>query len=340
MLSMLAQELGFREKEMFKQITQISQITTSSVERETFVMSSAKQIFTIMTVMLAFVFMTLPVKALDGRYEQFEGLTEGSNEITVKVPRGTINVNVYKPSSFTADSPVWVVIHGARRNVGRHIGFDYYSVWAPLAEKYGALLILPEFTKDKWPTSWQFQTGNVRTPRLHKISQRNQGFAVVHKAFRKAVRLSGSNQRKFSIYGHGAGGQWVQRYVLHSGGRYIKRAVAANPGWYMLPDYEYRFPYGLKGNPIAKSTLRRAFATDMVLLLGQNDVSHSAPLRTNAVTIQRGRNRFDRGHFYFSRAKLDARKLRARFSWHLEEVPGAGHHNYEMADAAAEILSR
>jgi hypothetical protein len=27
----------------------------------------------------------------------------------------------------------------------------------------------------------------------------------------------------------------VQRYVLHSGGQYVERAVAANAGWYLLP---------------------------------------------------------------------------------------------------------
>ncbi len=271
--------------------------------------------------------------------DELSGLPQGDSEFQIEVPRGTVNVDVYKPTGFTQNSPVWVIIHGARRDVGRHIGYDYFSVWAPLAEKYGALLVMPEFTKAMWPTSWQFQTGNVRTAKLRAIAPRNQAFAVIHKAFQKAVQLSGSSKRKFSIYGHGAGGQMVQRYVLHSGGRYIKRAVAANPGWYMLPDYEYVFPYGLKGAPIAKSTLRRAFASDMVLLLGQNDVSHGDPMRKNAFTNAQGRNRFERGQFYFSRARSVARGLGARFNWHLHEVPGAGHQNSEMAASAAEIMA-
>lgn len=322
----------------------VTHVSHGSDNGEFLVMSIARQTINrlsrLLVLIISLCWIISPAHAFDGRYDNDEGLKTGSNEFTIEVPRGTINVNLYKPTGFTSNSPVWVVIHGARRDIGRHIGFDYYSVWAPLAEKYGALLVLPEFTADKWPTSWQFQTGNVRTPQMHAIAPRNQAFAVVHKAFAEAVRLSGSHQRKFSIYGHGAGGQFVQRYVLHSGGRHIKRAVSANPGWYMLPDYQYSFPYGLNGSPIAKSTLRRAFASDYVLLLGQNDISHGAPLRKNADTNAQGRNRYERGHFYFSRAQSVAAKLGARFSWHLDEVPGAGHHNDEMAASAAEILAR
>ncbi|GJM03878.1 MAG: hypothetical protein DHS20C08_23790 [Rhodomicrobium sp.] len=318
-------------------------MTTPRKERQLFMskaLKTASMIGMLSLAGMAGIMISQPAGAFERYQEQGDALSMGVDEFTVHVPRGEIIVNSYMPSGFTASSPVWVVIHGARRGVGRHIGFDYFSVWKPLAEKYNALLLLPEFTADKWPTSWQFQTGNVRTPKLHAIAPRNQGFAVVRKAFAKAVRLTGSQQRKFSLYGHGGGGQWVQRYMLHTGGHMIDRAIAANPGWYMLPDYQFTFPYGLRGNPIAKSTLRRAFAADMVLLLGQADVSHGDPMRKNASTNAQGRNRFERGHFYFDRSRRVAGRLGGRFNWHLHEVPGAGHENREMAGAAAMLLAR
>jgi hypothetical protein len=71
--------------------------------------------------------------------------------------------------------------------------------------------------------------------------------------------ISKYNRHRFSICGHGGGAQWVQRYVLHSGGRYIERAVAANPGWYLLPDNEFTYPYGLNKAPLPQATLRNAF---------------------------------------------------------------------------------
>ena len=138
--------------------------------------------------------------------------------------------------------------------------------------------------------------------------------------------------------GHGGGAQWVQRYVLHSGGRYIERAVAANPGWYMLPDDEFSYPYGIKGTPISPATLRGAFATDFVLLLGQADVQTGGVMRNNRETSAQGKTRFERGHFYFNRAAADAKRMGAKFGWHLREVPGAGHEDEDMAPPAAEAL--
>lgn len=281
-----------------------------------------------------------PAFGFDSRDQTIDELPVGTSEFKVNVPRGPVIVNVYRPRGFTADSPVWIVIHGARRNVANHIAYDYFDVWKPLAERNNALLLIPEFTKRKWPMSWQFQLGNVATPKLRRINKRNQGFAVIQHAFDIATRRTGSLQRKFHLYGHGAGGQWVQRYILHTGGHRVARAVAANPGWYLLPDYEYRFPYGLKGLPIANRMLRRAFSSDFVLLLGQDDVSHGDPLRKNAQTNAQGRNRFQRGHFYFARAQSAASRLGNRFAWRLHEVPGVDHNNRRMAPTAAEFFAR
>jgi len=262
----------------------------------------------------------------------------GEGEFRLVVKRGPVNVFTYRPKSFTANSPIWVVIHGQKRNVAEHSAFDYYDVWAPLAEKAGALLLVPEFVEQSWPTSWQFQFGNVMTKSLKPVPWDDSGFAVVEKAFHRAVAMSGSQRQRFSIFGHGGGAQWVQRYVLHSGGRYIERAVAANPGWYMLPDDEFTYPYGLKGTSITPATLRGAFATDFVLLLGQGDVQTGGVIRNNQETRAQGKTRFERGHFYFNRAASDAKRVGAKFAWHLREVPGAGHDDADMAPPAAELL--
>lgn len=270
--------------------------------------------------------------------EENKVIPAGEGQFRLVVKRGPVNVFTYRPKSFTPDSPIWVVIHGQKRDVAEHSAFDYYDVWAPLAEKAGALLLVPEFVEQSWPTSWQFQFGNVMTKSLKPVPWEDSGFAVVEMAFRQAVAMTGSHRQRFSIFGHGGGAQWVQRYVLHSGGRYIERAVAANPGWYMLPDDEFTYPYGLKGTSVTPATLRGAFGTDFVLLLGQDDVQTGGIIRNNRETSAQGATRLQRGHFYFKRAASDAKRLGTRFAWHLREVPGAGHDDQDMAPAAAEAL--
>ncbi len=78
----------------------------------------------------------------------------------------------------------------------------------------------------------------------------------------------------------------------------IDRAVAANPGWYMVPDYEFQFPFGLRGAPIEQATLRSAFACKFALLLGTDDVNY-ARLRNDPDALAQGKTRYDRGLFFF-----------------------------------------
>ncbi|OJW60400.1 MAG: hydrolase [Afipia sp. 64-13] len=269
---------------------------------------------------------------------QESAIPVGESEFRLVVKRGPVKIFTYRPKSFTADSPIWIVIHGARRNVAGHGSSSYYDVWQPLAERAGALLLLPEFTKQVWPTSWQFQFGNVRTPSLDPIPWKDTGFAVAEMAFRKAVAMTGSHRQRFFLYGHGGGAQWVQRYILQSGDRYVERAIAANPGWYLIPDDEFTYPYGLKGADIPQATLRQAFKTEFTLLLGQKDRRTTGIIRENRQTRAQGANRYERGHFYFRRAASIARRMGAPFAWRIHEVPGAGHDNAEMAPTAAELF--
>jgi hypothetical protein len=227
---------------------------------------------------------------------------------------------------------------GARRDSYRNLAFDYYDTWRPLAERYGAILLVPEFTSEKWPGSWAYNMGNVRSRSLRAKPWRQTAFYVVEEAFRMAARSLGSSRHKFSIFGHGAGAQFIQHYVLHSGCRMIDRAVAANVGWYLVPDNEFKYPFGLRGAPIAASKLRAAFSCNFTLLLGTADVNY-ARLRNDPDALKQGRTRYARGLFYYARARKIAARLGAHFRWRMDEVAGVGHEAARMAPAGAAILA-
>jgi hypothetical protein len=106
------------------------------------------------------------------------GVPVGAGEFEVDVPRGPVTVYTYRPAAATADSPIWIVMHGVRRDVGRHIAFDYYDSWERLAEQHGAVLLVPEFTEVKWPTFWNYTLGNIRTPDLRPIPWSHSSFHV------------------------------------------------------------------------------------------------------------------------------------------------------------------
>jgi poly(3-hydroxybutyrate) depolymerase len=263
-----------------------------------------------------------------------EALPVGEGVFQVEAPRGPVPIYTYRAAAFGAESPIWIIMHGVGRSAD-----DYFDVWRPFAEKHGALLLVPEFTSAKWPDSWRYALGNMTTSKRVNLPHRDWSITVVQKAFAQAVAMTGSRERGFYIYGHSAGGQFVHCYVMHTGGAGVKLAITANSGWYILPDGEYEFPYGLKGAPISQAMLRKAFATPMIILLGQEDTERGRNLRRVPETEVQGPHRLARGHFFYKRSANVAQRMGAAFDWRVVEVPGAGHRNDEMAPAAARLMA-
>ena len=59
--------------------------------------------------------------------------------------------------------------------------------------------------------------------------------------------VSPGTRRGYALYGHSAGGQFVHRYVAFADAPRMESAVAANSGWYTMPD-DGAFPYGWGGD--------------------------------------------------------------------------------------------
>jgi hypothetical protein len=118
----------------------------------------------------------------------------------------------------------------------------------------------------------------------------------------------------------------------------IDRAVAANPGWYLVPDHEFRYPFGLSGAPIGKAAVSNAFGCNFALLLGTADVNY-ANMRNDPDALAQGKTRYDRGQFYFRRSREAAARLGVGFNWRLREVAGIGHESSRMSPAGAALLA-
>lgn len=288
----------------------------------------------------AFLLLAAPVQGTETHFDALsQRMPIGDGAFDVDgVSRGPVTIYTYRPAAATRNSPIWVVMPGARRIASRHLAFDYYAAWQPLAEQYGAILLVPEFTAEKWPGVWTYNMGNATGRNLRPNPWRHTSFHVVEEAFRRAAHSLGSTRRKFSLFGHGAGSQFVQRYVLHSGCRMVDRAVAANPGWYLVPDQEFRFPFGLRDAPIRQAAVDNAFACRFTLLLGTRDVNY-ARMRNDPAARAQGKTRYERGHFFFGRAQRAAARSGVHFNWRLREVDGVGHEAARMAPAAAAVLA-
>jgi poly(3-hydroxybutyrate) depolymerase len=248
-----------------------------------------------------------------------------------------IPVWTFKPQNFGPDTPIVFVMHGASRNAD-----GYRDRWIGPATAHGFLIIAPEFSKAAFPGSRSYNLGNVGKRvdgKRVRLPESQWTFFVIDRIFHRVRAMTGTRRTAFALYGHSAGGQFVHRYMMMTGGARVHVAVAANAGWYTLPDETIAFPYGLKGTGLPEARLQQAFAKPMTILLGEEDTKQGPSLRQTPEAMQQGPNRLARGRFFFDAARRAAQGMGAPFDWRIATVPGVGHSNRRMAPAAAQAIA-
>ena len=245
-----------------------------------------------------------------------------------------LTVWYHRPAAATADSPVLFVIHGLGRNAE-----EYLSDWIEHADQKKFLLVVPEFSKTEFPGEEAFNSGNLFNAEGHPLPREQWSYSTIEPIFDAVRQPLGSTRNDYMIYGHSAGSQFVQRFLYFVPQARLTRAIAANAGWYMLPELTTEFPYGLKGTPVDAAALRMAFARPVVVLLGEADIDpNHAALRHTPEADAQGMDRFARGHYFFAKAKAVAESMQTPFNWTLATAPGIAHSNKGMAPFAVRQL--
>jgi hypothetical protein len=78
----------------------------------------------------------------------------------------------------------------------------------------------------------------------------------------------------------------------------------------------------------------------MTVLLGAEDRVITNPGLRRPEAMAQGEHRVERGDTFFETARHEALRLGVSSRWRLQTVPGAGHRERDMVDAAAEILAK
>lgn len=245
-----------------------------------------------------------------------------------------INVFTYRPEGDLKAMPILFVMHGVLRNAA-----DYRDNWIEIADKYGVLVVTPEFSKEHFPGSREYNLGGMFDKDGNQVEERFWAYSLIEPIFDRVLEMTGSEQTRYDIFGHSAGAQFTHRFFLFKDGLRARHVVSANAGWYTLPDFEIAFPYGLKNTAIDEEGLRNRLESRLLIQLGEedNDPKHKY-LRTTAEAMEQGAHRFERGHRFFERAQKTAEEQGVDFRWSIRTVPGVGHNNAKMASDIADYL--
>ena len=255
--------------------------------------------------------------------------------IEVRTPGGVEQkVVLGRPAGLAADRPVVFVMHGAGRDVGAE-----FDRWYGLAKERDFLLVLPEFSAEAFPGANGYSLGNVHDAQGRVRPRSTWSFEAIEAIFDDLRQRFGMTAEGYAVYGHAAGAQFVQRFLLHVPGARVTGAVAANAGWYTMPDFAVGWPYGLQDSAVSEEHLRRALQVPLTILLGAGDSNPDDPgLRRTPPALAQGPDRVARGHAFFDAGRAAAAERGIPFGWRLAVVPDSAHDPDRMAPAAVPYL--
>lgn len=226
-----------------------------------------------------------------------------------------------------------IVMHGDGRNAK-----DYRDAWAELIADRPLVVAAPEFSQSDFPGSSGYNQGGILAEDGSVRPRSSWTFAYIVAVFEQMRTRLGGRQATFDMFGHSAGAQFVHRYVELSPGPQLRRAVAANAGWYTMPDLGVAYPYGAGGAAQSLFDWPAAFAASLTVLLGDEDVLDDN-LRHDPHADAQGSTRWARGQTFFDTARGHARELDLPLHWQRRTVPGVGHDYRAMSAAALDLLT-
>jgi len=273
-----------------------------------------------------------------GRMVEDLGLNPGTGSIVFSdhaaSSGGSIRVFYFRPPPTRTDPPVVIAMHGFDRAAS-----DFGNVWLEPAGRLGLFVLVPEFDVEAFPDAHSYNYGNVRRPPPdNALNPRNfWNFGIIDRLFAKVKAATRSSRECFLMFGNSAGAQYALRYLALTEAPFVRMAIAANSGWYMLPDFAFDYSTGMGGLDIEENSLHRYLQRNIVVLLGDTDTD--VDLARNEEAMAQGPHRFARGLWHFDHCRTVAERLAVPFHWRLEILHAAGHVEQILFDRSANLLA-
>ena len=253
-----------------------------------------------------------------------------------------IRVFTYRPKQCDSTCPIMIVLHGAKRDA-----YPYMKEWASVADDHKLILIGPQFEARHWPKASAYNAGDVK----EQPDREKWAFAAIEHIFDE-VR---DGQKDYVLFGHGAGAQMVQRMAIYRPDNRARVMIAANPGWYTMPEWRKDkvkeggkekeravkdpFPYSMIDSPAGEAEIRAALQKRMVLIVNEKDEAPDDEASEKAAAVvKQGETRVERAENFIKASTAAAQELGVKLAWELSEAPEKVNDLYTMGDFAARTV--
>ncbi|GEA08147.1 hypothetical protein KUL42_29080 [Alteromonas sp. KUL42] len=246
---------------------------------------------------------------------------------------GNINVEFIVPQSATPNTPILLVVPGARRNAD-----DYRDQWKGIALKHDIIVLAIGCSLQVCDSEYLYNLGGYTDSKGDALPESHQFYSVPELVFNDFVVKFQSTQDTFALYGHSAGGGFVHTYMLNRPNAPVSQAVAANPAFFTMPD-STPYPFGLGNTQHALEDVDTWLQQPLTIMLGDQDMGPRTKALSNSDKANaQGRNVFSRGLSFYANAMNKAVEREVQTPWRIEVVQGVGHSSTKIVPHAVKYL--
>jgi len=250
-------------------------------------------------------------------------------------PDRALLLHCARPRRYDPSTPVLLVHHGVGRN-----GADYRDYWLRMVDEIGVLAIAIEFPEESFPDYLWYHFGNLHDAGGTPNPREQWTYGIDERLF-AALREQGlTTRRRYGLFGHSAGGQYVHRMLSFGFREHVAVAVSANAGTYAMPDLAVPWPFGLGETELDAHALRQVVEFPIVVMTGTLDTKTTGRFFPKGPrSMRQGATRHERAHNYVRAGHATAEALRTRCAWTVINVPDVGHDGERMSVAAAPVVA-
>ena len=220
---------------------------------------------------------------------------------------------LYIPKTAGKRPPLLVSVHGVSRNARQHA-----ELLAPMAERYGVVLLAPLFSKKRFP---DYQ-------RLGRAGRGPRADLALNRIIGEVLNLTDVDTSRLYLFGYSGGGQFAHRYAM-AHPESVAGVVIGAAGWYTLPRDDTSFPHGVglcRDLPSLRFDTGRFLRIPMTVVIGDQDTDRDPELnQSKKVDLLQGRNRLERALTWVKTMNLVARSHGLPGHYRLEVIPGVSH---------------
>jgi hypothetical protein len=250
-------------------------------------------------------------------------------------PDRPLILHAARPRRFDADTPLLFVHHGVGRN-----GPDYRDYWLKLVDEAGILAIALEFTEESFPDYLWYHFGNLHDEAGNPKPRAQWTYGIDERLFAALQAQGVTSRKRYGLFGHSAGGQYVHRMLSFGYRDHVAVAVSANAGTYAMPDLEIAWPFGLGKTELDTDTLRTLVRFPITVMTGTEDIKTTGRFFPKGPrSMRQGAHRHERAHNYVAAGHTAAEALGTSCAWTVINVPGVGHDGDGMSIAAAPVIA-